>query len=178
MNDLHENELGFFVDSLTPHQRVYLQRLIGEFLTSFPEEHEEVHPDWLQLHRESAKTLFTLIDLMRKFENDDSDSDIRPFALSIPEPGHARIILAKRFLHWRGLWDAKSHDWLKDIKIGRLTIDLSSLDEITSSGIAWLVNLAAHVPTKRLYIAGAAPVIRKSLIVLRLHEVLVITDEP
>ncbi len=177
MSDLHENELGFFVDSLSPHQRVYLQRLIGEFLTSFPGEGEEIHPEWLQLHRQSAQTLFSLIELMRKFQNDDSDSDIRPYALSIPEPGHARIQLAKRFLHWRGLWDAKSHDWAKEIKLGRLTVDLKSLDEITSSAIAWLVNLANSLPNRRLYVVGACPIIRRSLIVLRLNDVLVLVNE-
>lgn len=178
MNDLHENELGFFVDSLSPHQRVFLQRLIGEFLTSFPPEGEEIHPDWLQLHRQSAKTLFSLIALMRKFENDDSDSDIRPYAMSMPEPGHAKILLAKRFLHWRGLWDTKSHDWVKEIKLGRLTVDLSSLEEITSSAIAWLVNLASHLPNRRIHVVGAAPIIRRSLAALRLSDVLVMNDVP
>ena len=177
MSDLHEDELGFFVDSLSPHQRVFLQRLIGEFLTSFPSEGEDFHPEWMQLHRQSAQTLFSLIELMRKFQNDDSDSDIRPFALSMPEPGHARILLAKRFLHWRGLWEAKSYDWVKEIKLGRLTVDLSSLDEITSSGIAWLVNLASHLPNRRIHVAGAAPIIRRSLGALRLGDVLVIDDE-
>ncbi len=178
MNDLHENELGYFVDSLSPHQRVYLQRLIGEFLTSFPADDDEPHPEWLNLHRQSSKTLFSLIDLLRKFENDDSDSDIRPYAMAIPEPGHANIRLAKRFLHWRGLWDPKSHDWIREVKIGRLTVDLSSLEEITSSAIAWLVTLASHLPDRRIRIVGATQIIRRSLSALRLTDVLVITDEP
>jgi hypothetical protein len=177
MSELHENELGYFVDSLSQHQRVYLQRLIGEFLTSFPAEGEEIHPDWLALHRQSAQTLFSLIELMRKFQNDDSDSDIRPYALTMPEPGHAKILLAKRFLHWRGLWDAKSHEWVKEVKLGRLTVDLRSLDEITSSAIAWLVNLANHAPHRRIFVVGACPIIRRSLVVLRLNDVLVMTDD-
>lgn len=176
MSDLHENELGFFVDSLSPHQRVYLQRLIGEFLTSFPAEGDDPHPEWLPLHRQSAKTLFSLIELLRAFENDDSDSDIRPYALAMPEPGHAEIRLARRFLHWRGLWDPKSHDWIREVKIGRLTVDLSSLEEITSSAIAWLVTLASHLPGRRIHLVGAAPIIRRSLIALRLGDVLVMAD--
>ena len=176
MSDLHENELGYFVDSLSPHQRVCLQRMIGEFLTSFPEAGIEPHPEWYDLHRQSASNLFTLLDLLRKFQNDDSDSDIRPYALAMPEPGHARLRLSRRFLHWRGLWDAKSHDWIKEVKIGRLTVDLASLEELTSSAIAWLVTLASHLPDRRVHLVGVAPIIRRSLLALHLGEILVVTD--
>ncbi len=176
MNELHENELGFFVDSLTPHQRVFLQRMVGEFLTSFPREGEEPHPDWMFLHRQSAHTLFSLLDLLRRFENDDNDSDIRPYALSMPEPGHARLRLAGRFIHWRGLWDPKSHDWVREVSVGRLTVDLEKLEELTSSAIAWLVTLATHLPERRIFLTGVKPIIRRSLLALRLSEILVVSD--
>ncbi len=176
MNDLHENELSFLVDSLTPHQRVCLQRLVGEFLTSFPEADQEVHPEWLALHRESAQNLFTLLELLRKFENEDSDSDIRPYALSVPEPGHACLKISRRFIHWRGLWDPKTHAWVKEVQFGRLSVDLAAVEEITSSAIAWLVVLASHVPERRIHLLGASPLIRRSLAALHLGDVLVVHD--
>ena len=174
--DIHENELGYLVDSLSPHQRVVLQRLIGEFLTSFPEEGVEPHPEWYDLHRQSAQTLFSLLDLLRKFQNDDNDSDIRPYALSMPEPGHARLRLARRFVNWRGLWDAQSHDWIREISVGKLTVDLTVLEDLTSSAIAWLVTLATHLPDRRVHLTGVSPTIRRSLIALHLAEILVMSD--
>ena len=174
MSEVHQNELGFFVDSLSPHQRVYLQRLVGEFLTSFPEAGSDPHPEWLDLHRQSAQDLFSLLDLLRAFENDDSDSDIRPYALSMPEPGHGQLKLSRRILHWRGLWDPKSHKWITEVNLGRLSIDCAALEELTSSVIAWLVTLASHLPDKRLHLLHVAPVIRRALLALHLHQILVI----
>ncbi len=176
MSELHENELAYFVDSLTSHQRVVLQRLVGEFLTALPEHDQETHPELVPLLRQNAVPLRRMLDLLRRFRNDDDDSDIRPFSLTVPEPGHACLALNRRILTWHGLWDAKSHDWVKDVRIGRLTVDLHKLTEVTSSTIAWLVTLAQHVPEQRLHLTGVSTVIRKSIRVLRLEAVLVMAE--
>lgn len=173
MSDLHENELGFFVDSLSPHQRVYLQRLLGEYLTALPKDGDDFHPEHFQLLRQGAGTLFALLDHLRAFQNDDGDSDIRPFSLAFPEPGHAVITLSARILHWSGLWDARAHDWVEEIKAGRLSVDLRKLEDVNSSTIAWMVTMAGHVPVRRLFLLNASERIRRAIQVLRLDQVLV-----
>jgi hypothetical protein len=172
-NDLHENELGYFVDTLNPHQRVYLQRLLGEYLTAIPKAGEEAPPEALSLMRQGAGTLFSLLEHLRAFHNNDPDSDIRPFGLSFPEPGHAQVLLSPRILHWSGLWDARSHEWISEIKAGRVSVDLRKLDDINSSTIAWLVTMASHVPSRRLSLLNASERIRRSILVLKLDQVLV-----
>lgn len=172
-HDLHENELGYFVDTLTPHQRVYLQRLLGEYLTAIPRDGEEPPPEAMHLMRQGAGTLFSLLDHLRAFSNNDSDSDIRPFGLSFPEPGHALVLLSPRILHWSGLWDARSHEWISEIKAGKVSVDLRKLEDINSSTIAWLVTMASHVPSRKLCLLNTPERIRRSIQVLKLDQVLV-----
>lgn len=180
MNELHENELGYFADSLTPHQRVFLQRMLGEFLTALPQDPLHAHPEQVQLLQQNARVMFQLLELLRRFEADDRDSDIRPFAMSVPEPGHALIVLSPRILNWRGLWDHASYEWLKPLRLGRLSVDLRKLEEINSSTIAWLVNMAGMMPDRRIRLLQVAPAIQRSLAVLKLDQVLVceVADQP
>ena len=179
MTDIHDQEMGFFVDSLSPHQRVYLQRMLGEFLTAVPKEDDSGTIDlaMLGLIKQSSEGLFDLLGHLRKFEANDSDSDIRPFAFNIPEPGHAIITLSTRILNWRGLWDPKSHDWLDGVTIGRLTVDLKKLEEVNSSTIAWLVMLAGRLPDRRVYLANVSDRIRRSIDVLKLADVLQVASQ-
>ena len=176
MTDIHDQEMGHFVDSLSPHQRVYLQRVLGEFLTVVPRrgQDNELDPAILDLVQQSSTGLFLMLETLRRFEANDADSDIRPFALSFPEPGHGLLTLSTRIHNWRGLWDPRSHDWLDEVPIGRLTINLRKLEEINSSTIAWLVMLAGRLPDRRLYVAEVSDRIRRSIDVLKLGEVLVV----
>lgn len=176
MSDIHDQEMGFFVDSMTPHQRVYLQRMLGEFLTTVPRDDDSavLDPTTLSLLKQGSEGLFTLLATLRRFEANDSDSDIRPFALNIPEPGHAVITLSTRILNWRGLWDPKSHDWLDGVPIGKLTVDLRKLEEVNSSTIAWLVMLAGRLPDRRIHLISVSDRICRSVEVLKLTDILAI----
>ena len=176
MSDIHDHELAHFVETLTPHQRLVLQRLLGEVLTGFPVEGQEPHPEWPQLMRQSSGQLFRLLDLLRQFENNDLDSDIRPFALSVPEPGHARILVSSRINSWGRIWDDQATSWVHDIKAARLTLDLSRVEDITSTVIAWFISLANHVPEKKVRLVGASAALRKSIKALRLEQILVCVD--
>jgi hypothetical protein len=174
MTEIHDQEMGFFVDSLSPHQRVYLQRMLGEYLTAVPQDDDSgvLDPAILGLIKQGSEGLKALLNHLRTFEANDSDSDIRPFSFNIPEPGHAVITLSTRILNWRGLWDPKSHDWLEGVKVGRLSVDLRKLDEINSSTIAWLVMLAGRLPDRRIYLLSVSDRIRRSVEVLKLTDVL------
>jgi hypothetical protein len=176
MDDLHRHELAHFVETLDDHQRVVLQRLLGEVLTSFPVEGQEVHPEWPALLRQSSTGLFLLLDLLRQYENNDLNSDIRPFALSVPEPGHARLLISKRINSWADIWDDKATSWVHDIKVGRLTLDLQRVEEVTSTVIAWFISLANHLPEKKVRLVSASPSLRRSIKVLRLQAILVCED--
>jgi hypothetical protein len=174
VTDLHDNELSYFVDSLTPHQRVFLQRLLGECLTAMPRAGQDAPPEAVHLIAESAAPLFRLLDSLRHFAPNDEDSDIRPFAVTIPEPGHALLKISRRILGWRGIWEANSHSWVKHLRLGKLTADVSRLDDLTSSTIAWLVTLAHQMPDSRLYLIGASDGMKRALAVLHLEGVLIV----
>jgi hypothetical protein len=179
VTDIHDNELPAFVHSLDSHQRVVLQRVVGEFLSSFPAPGDEPHPDHLPLLRQGAHTLFALMALLRGFENDDDDSDVRPWSLRIPAPGQVVLVLNRRILSWPGLYAATAHDWVHSVKVGRLTVDLRDLHDIPSTLIAWLVNLAQQVPEGRIHLIHVAPLLCRSLRILRLDALLTIEpDKP
>lgn len=174
MSNLHDHEIAHLVDSLTPHQRVVLQRLVGECLTAIPESMEDAPPDWLPMLRLGSRSLFQLLDTLRRFENEDERSDIRPYSLTVPEPGHAKIALARRIIHWRGVWEQANHSWVTELHIGRLTVDVGALDELPSSVIAWLVTLANQLPEHRLRLVEVSAVMSRTLQVLRLNQVLLV----
>lgn len=54
-----------------------------------------------------------------------------------------------------------------------MSVDLRKLDDINSSTIAWLVTMASHVPSRRLSLLNASERIRRSILVLKLDQVLV-----
>jgi len=172
-HELHENELSYFVDSLNPHQRVYLQRLLGECLTALPGSGHEPHPDQQHLVAESTQPLFTLLTQLRSFAPNDEDSDIRPFAVTIPEPGHALLRVSRRITTWRGIWEANANAWVRHLRVGKLTADVGRLEDLTSSVIAWLVTLAQQMPDGRIHLKGANDSMRRAIQVLKLGQVLV-----
>jgi hypothetical protein len=173
MNELSNQELGHFVDSLSPHQRVVLQRVLGECLTVLPQKVDEATPDRMQLVEEGMRPLTHLLSYLRQFSPADDASDNRPFAVSMLQPGHALVTLSRRILTWHAIWDAKSYAWLKAMRIDRLTADVSALDELNSSTIAWLVTLAQQLPGGLLVLRGANHTMRRALGVLHLEKVLV-----
>ncbi len=176
MPDIHENELAHFVETLTPHQRVVLQRLLGEVLTSFPVPGQDLHPEWPDLLRQSSRNLFHLLDLLRQFENNDLDSDIRPFGISVPDPGHAVISVSRRINTWPHIWEEKATRWVSEVKVARLTLELSKVEEVTSTVIAWFISLANQVPERKVHLRGVSPALRKSIKVLRLDALLVVEE--
>ncbi len=174
MSDAHDKEIGYFVDSLSPHQRVVLQRLLGECLTVLPRGNDDVTIDRLRLVSDGMRPLQTLLDQLRQYApGADEDSDIRPFSLNIPQAGHALLTLSRKILTWNAIWEEKAHSWLKDVSVSRLTVDVSRLDEFNSSTIAWLVTLAQRLPGGKIALRGTNLTMRRALGVLHLEKVLV-----
>jgi anti-anti-sigma regulatory factor len=174
MSEARDPEIAAFVDSLSPQQRVVLNRLLGESLTVVPRSTEEATIERLQLVDEGVRPLIELLATLREYAPAaDDDSDIRPFAISIPEPGHVAVRLSRKILTWSAIWEEKAHSWLKEARVQRLSVDVSRLEELNSSTIAWLVTLAQKVPGGRLALRGANDTMRRALGVLHLEQILV-----
>jgi anti-anti-sigma regulatory factor len=174
MSETRDPQIAQFVDSLSPHQRVVLQRLLGECLTVVPRSNEETTIEHLQLVDEGVRPLIDLLGALRQYSpGGDEGSDVRPFALSTPEPGHVLIRLSRKILTWSAIWEEKAHGWVRDVRVERLTVDVSRLDELNSSTIAWLVTLAQKVKEHRLALRGANETMRRALGVLHLEQILV-----
>jgi hypothetical protein len=174
VSEPRDPEIAQFVDSLSPHQRVVLQRLLGESLTVVPQSGDETTVERLQWLGEGVRPLMDLLGALREYSpSGDDDSDVRPFALSIPEPGHALVRVSRKILTWTGIWDDKAHAWLGDVRVSRVSVDVSRLDELNSSTIAWLVTLAQKLPGGSLKLRGANETMRRALAVLHLEKVLV-----
>lgn len=181
MTNAHQQEIGHFVDGLSSQQRTFLQRLLGECLSVVPnKDAPPVYsgPELANLVGEGIHPLFQMLDALRCFAANDESSDIRPFAVRFPEPGHALVIVSPRIAGWRGIWEAQAHQWVVDLHVGRLTVDLKKLRDLTSSTIAWLVTLAQQVPTRRLNLVGASDQMARSIRVLRLDQTLLIVESP
>jgi ABC-type transporter Mla MlaB component len=173
VSEPRDPQIAQFVESLSPHQRVVLQRLLGECLTVVPRSTEETTIEHLRLVDEGVRPLVELLATLREYAPAaDDDSDIRPFALSVPEPGHVLVRLSRKILTWTAIWEEKAHNWLKDVRVQRLTVDVSRLEELNSSTIAWLVTLAQKVPGGRLTLRGANETMRRALGVLHLEQIL------
>jgi anti-anti-sigma regulatory factor len=174
MSEARDPEIATFVESLTPQQRVVLNRLLGESLTVVPRSTEQTTIEHLQLVDEGVRPLIELLATLREYApSADDDSDIRPFAIGYAEPGHAVVRLSRKILTWTSIWEEKAHAWVKESRVQRLTVDVSRLDELNSSTIAWLVTLAQKVPGGRLALRGANETMRRALGVLHLEQILV-----
>lgn len=171
---IFDTELGYLVDSMTAHQRMVLQRLLGECLAPIPRSgSQSLGPETLPMILAGIEPLFSVLEKLRRLPVDDPDSDIRPFAFSIPEPGFGIITASPRINSWPAIWTDESHDWLPHANLGRLMIDLGSLKEITSATIAWLVTLARQMPNQKVMIRGASDSTRRSIQIMCLDEMLV-----
>jgi hypothetical protein len=176
MAGIHEDELAFFASGLDDEQRVYLHRLLGECLSSLPgdahpSETEAAHQ--LALIRDHMQPLVRLLGCLRQFQANDEGSDIRPFAVQLPEPGHVLVTLSPRITSWRGLWDREGTEWLTTLNPSRVTVDMHRLTDTTSTVIAWLVTLAGKTAAGRIHLARPSDRILRSVRILRLEHLLV-----
>jgi hypothetical protein len=177
MGGLQEDEVAFFAGGLDEHQRVYLHRLLGECLSSLP---GDAHPGeaeaahQLALIRDHMQPLVRLLGCLRQFQVSDEGSDIRPFGVQLPEPGHALVTLSPRIANWNGLWNREGTEWLTTLKPARVTVDMRRLTDTTSTVIAWLVTLAGKTAGGRIQLVNPSARIAHSLRVLRLEHLLVL----
>jgi hypothetical protein len=174
MTNLHRQDIGFFVDGLSVEQRTFLQRLLGESLSAVAPPGQQpliTGPEAEALAQAGVEPLFHLLEALRCFAASDS-SDIRPFSVSMPKPGHAVVVVTPRILSWRGIWEAQSHQWVVELHVGQLTVNVTQIREPGSSTIAWLVNLASHMPNRRIELIGASESLRRAIGVLRLETTL------
>jgi anti-anti-sigma regulatory factor len=177
MTHLHHQEMGHFVHALSPEQRTFLQRVLGECLSAIPRSGQPVlhhGPEAIDLMQQAVEPLYHLMESLRCFEPADDANDIRPFRVEIVQPGQAVVVVHPRILSWRGIWDAQSHGWVEDLHLGRLVVDVSALHDLNSSTIAWLATLAGHLPQRRLILRGANAGMARSLRALRLDSTLIL----
>lgn len=177
MTEVRDPEILQFVDSLSPHQRTVLSRLLGEALNVVPRSAEEITVERLRLIGDGVRPLMELLRALREYApSADGDSDVRPFAIAVPDSGHAVVRLSRKILTWGGIWEERAHAWIGDLRVKRLTVDAGRLEELNSSTIAWLVTLAHKMPDGRLMLRGASQGMRRALTVLHLEKVLVPED--
>jgi len=173
MNDAQRTDISGLVESLTPYQRLLLESLLAEsvgMLTQNPEERPQA-----QLARlvDSLQPLQILYEsLQGATHGAEDDSDIRPFTVGFPEPGQAVLRLSRKILHWPQIWEERAHSWMLEAKIQGMSVDVSRLDELNSSTIAWLVTMAQRIPGGFLKLKGANLAMKRALKVLHLERVL------
>ncbi|MBA3709560.1 MAG: STAS domain-containing protein [Planctomycetes bacterium] len=170
MSDPLENDIGSFVESLTAHQRVVLQRILGESLNVLPRSTEETTVDRLHLLEEGMAPLMALLAQLRRYPAHD---DAKPYVVTRPAPGHAVMVLNRGILTWNAIWEVKSHAWLDELRITHVIVDVSRLDDLTSSTIAWLVTLAQKLSGGTLRLRGINDTMRRALAILHLDRILV-----
>jgi hypothetical protein len=176
MGGMHDDQIAYFAGALDDQQRVFLSRLLGECLGSLPDEAHPVEADaahQLALIRDHVRPLHRLLACLREFQAGDEGSDIRPFAVQIPEPGHAHVTLSPRIATWKGLWNREGMDWVTALNPTRVTVDLGRMTDLTSTVIAWLVTLAGKTGEGRVHLQRPSARVSHSLRVLRLDHLLV-----
>src|SRR5687768_17516483 len=94
---IFDTELGHLVQTLTPHQRMVLQRLLGECLAPIPRAgSQSLGPDTLPMILAATEPLMGLLEQLRRLPVDEATTDIRPFAFAIPEPGLGVVTVSPR----------------------------------------------------------------------------------
>jgi hypothetical protein len=177
MNDSQLTDIAGLVESLTPYQRLLLESLLADSVSqsaTAPSEHPQA-----QLARliDSLKPLQILYEsLQGATHGAEDDSDIRPFTVGFPEPGHAVVRVSRKILHWPQIWEERAHSWMHEAKLQAMTVDVSRLDELNSSTIAWLVTMAQRIPGGHLTLLGANQAMKRALKVLHLERVLQTSD--
>ncbi|MBA2479371.1 MAG: hypothetical protein H0V44_01815 [Planctomycetes bacterium] len=170
MGEPIESDIGSFVDSLTPHQRVVLQRILGECLTVLPRSSEETTVERLHLLEEGMRPLTTLLAQLRRHP---PAGDPQPFVVSMSEVGHASVLLSRDILSWSAIWEGQSHAWVSEQRIQHVTVDVSRLEDLNSSTVAWLVTLAQKLPIGSVRIQGMNDTMRRALAILHLDRILI-----
>jgi ABC-type transporter Mla MlaB component len=147
-----------FAASLTANQRQYLLRLFDGCLGD----------------AEDPLRWRPLIALQARLHDSCANDSRPPYLVEVTVPGQAVVVVSRRILNWPGVWEPAAQAWLDELKITTLTVDVSSLDEMNSASIAWLVTLAQHLPGSAVRLIGVNDTIRRSLRVLHLDRVLII----
>lgn len=96
----------------------------------------------------------------------------RPFTIIFTGPGIVGLRLVREAGSHRLLADAVSHDWLRGIRIERLSLDLGELTHINSLLIAWLIQVGQAVAPGRVELANVHPQAATQLAQLRLTHLL------
>ena len=179
---LPEEEIAHFASGLDEQQRTYLNRLLGECLSSLGDDAYTagaVGPEErLRLVQSHLEPLKRMLACLRQFRVAEDGTDIRPFSVQMPDPGHALVTLSVRLAGWRGIWDTASHDWVDQLRPGRVSVDVSRLGDLPSAVIAWLVTLANRLPSRRLALIGASQRTVQALKVLRFDHILTVGAQP
>jgi hypothetical protein len=162
------HEMQNFIDSLDDRQATFIGRLLGEFLTSIPEEDDV--PDALPMIRQSSVDIKHVVDKIR--ERQAHDSDFQPYQVQFPNPGHLHIVVSPRLNSWNKSQDMQQVQWAKRDDIRMVTCDLGKLRDISSSALAWLVNVATTNPQKCIMLHNASETIQRSIKTLKLGQFL------
>jgi len=177
MSDAHKHDIPSLVESLTPYQRLLLESLLAESITILDTAASATPRDQLTRLTQSLQGVQTLYEsLQGATHGADDDSDIRPFTVGFPEPDHAVVRLSRKILAWPQIWEERAHSWMQEARIASMVVDVSRLDELNSSTIAWLVTMAQRIPSGTLTLVGANSAMKRALKVLHLERVLQIGD--
>jgi hypothetical protein len=161
-------DIGHFCDSLSPYQRTFLQRMLGEFMTVIPQEDHE-HPH-LQMIKDSSRDVTSLMKTLRSYES--VGSDLQPFQISFPHPGQLVIKLSSRINGWQQINSSEATSWLNHTHAGMVTMDMSKLNDVQSSTLAWMINIAHRLPNEKVYLKSCSMSIQRSIKMLNLHRIL------
>jgi hypothetical protein len=177
MNDPHKHDIPSLVESLTPYQRLLLESLLAESIGILDSADSATPFDQLTRLTQSLQGVQTLFaSLQGATHGADDDSNIRPFTVGFPEPGKAVVRVSRKILAWPQIWEERAHSWMQESQITAMVVDVSRLDELNSSTIAWLVTMAQRIPSGTLALVGANQVMKRALKVLHLERVLQIGD--
>jgi hypothetical protein len=147
---------------------VFLQRLLSEFLTSIP---DDDMPNAMALMRQSSVDIRTLVEHLRKYTS-AHDSDFQPFQISFPNAGHVYVKISPRITTWTGFQDERATSWARGPHAGMITVDMSKLQEATSTVLAWLVQIAQVSPSKYIWLESCSPTIARSISILKVGKML------
>ena len=173
MRDTHEHDLAGLVESLTPHQRLLLARLVAETTEAVAALHEHPASEWLHRVQDAFAPIQELSEALQgALEPSGEDSGLRPFSVRREDGGQLLVKLSPRILTWRSIWENRAHDWVPE-DVERLVIDCGRLRELNSATIAWLVTIAQRLAPGALRLRHLAPPLQRALAVLKLETLLV-----
>jgi hypothetical protein len=174
-DSVFSQDLGHLAETLSDKQRLVIQRLISEFLTSIPKDGDEEMSS-IPMIREAAKDLMSFVDVLRKYEA--IGSDIQPFSISFPSPGRTEVLISPRMNTWTQFSSEEATSWAGNSYAAMITLDFSRLTEgVTSTVLAWMVTIAQKNKMKKVYVKNANNMIKRSVQTLRLGGMVVFVDD-